>query len=1356
MQGLVLRHLSLFIILLGLHLPYWVAGQTSPDNFFIQHYSLEQGLSSRSVKFAAQDAAGFLWIGTGYGLNRFDGYSFQRFSKEESGLNGNNIINIRCLKDHTLWYVSAEGGLGLMDWHTLQPLETKRPELNFPFDPTKIDILVAVNDSVIVVSNHPGENWRWSPADGWKAFGERNLGRIDGIIEVSENGSHFFHRGEGLWYLPPKVLDRSKMVLAGTMQFLRPWDENGVLIRLVDENDGQRGGHILRADPQGAHEIESMSQQLKQAVAPYEAAEMLQWPPYLSRAHDGYYLFNEKRIDFLDDQFHIVETNILQGESSRSFTTINQVITLGKVALVVTNNGFFILSRRPRHFRNYLTGSDAVDRISVRDIDRIGDSLIVGTYMGFFMMSPKSGATRHLKIGKHLDDEPWNLMGLSISNSKADDGKAKWLGEWAATLWSPHQGVKRYCLVPDGSGEVRNVIEEPGGKIWICTLLGGLFAADPLDKEAKHAFADTPEDPLNHTSVYGMEKASNGNWWICSSEGLVSYDPRTRQRQWFRFTPAGQKPFGVRVYDVHEDGEGMLWVGTQNRGLIKMNIATGEWTAYGHKDGLSNETIYKVVEDKHQRLWLSSDYGLMSIGKLDGRINVYHKEDGIGEEEFNSGAFFEDPDGRYYFGTVNGIVSFHPDSIQPTAQVQPPFRLISIRQLQGDSLTAATAQAWKPGETLELPSSGNDVEISFALLDWDAPGQAAYSYLVEGQSERWKYTSENTIRIDAWPSGDFKIRIRARTPRGNWLPEEIVIPVHVALPFYRSIWFILLVVSLPFFFVYVRFRNLKRRRIALEREVESRTEVIREDKARIEQQAQELAKLDEAKSRFFANVSHELRTPLTLILGPINAASQKLKSDDPVQHDLSIVKENSKKLLSSIEEMLDISRLEKGDLVLNLGPVHLGRFLEELTLPFSEEAHRRGLTFLRKVECKPDLVIQADHKGLWRILTNLLSNAFKFTDKNGTVTLEVLETQDNISFSVKDTGKGIAEAELPLIFERFYQAEEGKKYMAGGSGIGLSLARDYAELMQGHIEVESKRGVGSEFVFTMPKVHGALNMDALPLEPSQIAAASDLEDLSAPVLSRRHSLLIVEDNPQLATFLSSILAPDYEILLAGNGEEALLLLAEHREISLVLTDLMMPVMDGFALIHRLRTDPRFFSIPVMVLTARSGREERLLVLRAGVDDYITKPFDEEELKIRILNLLHHVEARNTLEPDGNDVDEAEEPGQALSPADLIWLQAIETFVRERVTDTRLSTDLLAEQFHQSVRTFTRNLNKLTGMGPGKYVQEIRLQVGRELLDSGKAGSIKQGALMSGFDTPAYFSKLFRQRFGKEPLARGNM
>jgi CheY-like chemotaxis protein len=195
---------------------------------------------------------------------------------------------------------------------------------------------------------------------------------------------------------------------------------------------------------------------------------------------------------------------------------------------------------------------------------------------------------------------------------------------------------------------------------------------------------------------------------------------------------------------------------------------------------------------------------------------------------------------------------------------------------------------------------------------------------------------------------------------------------------------------------------------------------------------------------------------------------------------------------------------------------------------------------------------------------------------------------------VKDTGKGIAEAELPLIFERFYQAEEGKKYMAGGSGIGLSLARDYAELMQGHIEVESKRSVGSKFVFTMPKVHGALNMDALPLEPSQIAAASDLEDLSAPVLSRRHSLLIVEDNPQLATFLSSILAPDYEILLAGNGEEALVLLAGHQEISLVLTDLMMPVMDGFALIHRLRTDPRFFSIPVMVLTARSGREERLL------------------------------------------------------------------------------------------------------------------------------------------------------------------
>lgn len=1333
-----------------------VSAQDSQHDFFIQHYSLEQGLSSRSANAAAQDAQGFLWIGTGYGLNRFDGYTFKRFSKEESGLNGNDIQQIECLKDHTLWYVSAEGGLGLLDWQTLQPLDTHRRELNFPFDPTKIDILVAVNDSVIVVSNHPGENWRWSSADGWQAFGEHDAGRIDAVFEFSETGSHFFHRGAELRYLPPKVLYHSQPVVAGTMQILRPLDGNAVLIRLVNGENGQFGGHILRADHLGVQEIESMSQRLQQAAAPYKTAEMLQWPPYLYWAGDGYYLFNEKRIDFLDDQFHVVDESILQGESSRSFTTINELFVLGRVLFVATNNGFFLLSRKPHHFRNYLVGNDAVDRISVRDIDRIGDSLIVGTYTGFFTMSPKSGATHYLKIGQHRDDEPWNLMGLSISNSKAENGKAKWLGEWAATLWSHDHGVIRYCIVPDGAGEVRNVIEEPGGKIWICTLLGGLFAADPLDKEAKLAFADTPEDPLNHTSIYAMEKARNGNWWICTGEGLVSYNPRTRQSQWFRFTPAGQKPSGVRVYDVHEDREGMLWVGTQNRGLIKMNVATGEWNSYGHEDGLSNETIYHVAEDKHHRLWLSSDYGLMSIGKHDGRINVYHKDDGIGEEEFNSGAFFEDRDGRYYFGTVNGIVSFHPDSILATAQDHPPFRLISIRKLQADSLTAATAHSWETGETLQLPSSGNDVEISFALLDWNAPGHAAYSYRVEGQSDYWKYTSENTIRIDAWPSGDFKVRIRARTPRGNWLPEEIVIPVHVAMPFYREVWFILLVVSLPFFFIYWRFRSLQRRKVLLEREVELRTDVIRQDNLRIEAQARELAKLDEAKSRFFANVSHELRTPLTLILGPISAMIDKLTLDGQEREQLLRVRENSKQLLTTIEEMIDISKLERGELTLQLSSVHLGRFMDAVTQPFVAEAIRRGTTFTVTPSLSSDLTIVTDHTGLWRILTNLLSNAFKFTANDGWVKLTVQELEDSLVFLVRDSGKGIDNAELPRIFDRYYQAEEGKKYMAGGSGIGLSLAKEYADLMEGTVTVTSQQGIGTEFIFTMPKVVSSQVAEDLPVELPSASPDTDLTDVILPPLQRRHTILVTEDHPQLAAYLKSILEPLYAVLLATNGEEAMLVLDSHPTVSLVLTDLMMPIMDGFALIHRLKSDPRFFSVPVMVLTARSGREERLIVLRAGVDDYITKPFDEEELKIRILNLLHHVEARNTFDRDGLDADEADEPGQALSPADLIWLQAIETFVRERITDARLSTDLLAEQFHQSVRTFTRNLNKLTGMGPGKYVQEIRLQVGRELLDSGKAGSIKQAAQMSGFDTPAYFSKLYRQRFGKEPLARGNM
>jgi len=546
----------------------------------------------------------------------------------------------------------------------------------------------------------------------------------------------------------------------------------------------------------------------------------------------------------------------------------------------------------------------------------------------------------------------------------------------------------------------------------------------------------------------------------------------------------------------------------------------------------------------------------------------------------------------------------------------------------------------------------------------------------------------------------------------------------------------------------------------------------------IQRQAGELKSLDVAKSRFFANVSHELRTPLTLILGPLRSVLKSGTLDHRNTTLLKMARQSGEDLLKLVGSLLDLSKLEHDKMVLQENPEHIYPLMQRIVSTFDSHAGYLGIRLAFSYRAEKDLQLELDREKLEIILNNLLSNAFKFTDKGGEVEVLVEDRGNTFLISVRDTGRGISPTDLPHVFDRFYQSKEKNIPAEGGTGIGLALCRELIALMRGNIRAESIPGSGSTFFVELPKkevlieplTEGVIsdNIQSTVWETSfPFPAAPDDHPLNAHNSSlithnlsfitppSKTTILVVEDNRSLSDYLYTILSPYYQVMTAGNGQEALELLRnaapKNRERSfpsLLLSDLMMPVMDGYQLLEELKGNDATWHIPVIMLTARADARDKLKALRVGVDDYLTKPFDEEELLVRIENLLQNRTARQ--DAVAETVTQIEPAPPALSSADAAWLEQFEAFVRKNLGNDILAVPMLAHEFAMSESTLLRQLKRLTGFSPMQYLQEIRLDEARRLLDNRTSDSIAQVASKVGYGEVRFFSRIFKQRFGKSP------
>lgn len=531
---------------------------------------------------------------------------------------------------------------------------------------------------------------------------------------------------------------------------------------------------------------------------------------------------------------------------------------------------------------------------------------------------------------------------------------------------------------------------------------------------------------------------------------------------------------------------------------------------------------------------------------------------------------------------------------------------------------------------------------------------------------------------------------------------------------------------------------------------------VRRQMVLTEAQADQLRQVDALKSQFFANVSHELRTPLTLILGPLGSLLKQAPTDERSSELLRTAQQNARRLLDLVNEIMDLTKLEAGKLELTNEPVNLCVLMSRIVANFNSLAHQAAVQLRLNYIADADLVVELDANKFQKILDNLLINAFKFTPSDGHITVSVTEQPTQIHIEVSDTGRGIYPNDLPHIFDRYFQSKQPGSPSEGGTGIGLALSAEFAKLLGGTLRVDSQWQQGTTFYLEIPKrpvIPGIATL--VPIEEADETDIMPGISPSMPLLThtdhRKTTLLLVEDDPGLRHYLTAILQPSYTVLAVQNGREALDRLAMLPMLpSLIISDLMMPVMDGFQLLEALKRSDTYRHLPVVMLTARADKVDKLQALRLGVDDYLLKPFDEDELTARVANLLLNLQQRQSLAPVGIDAADEPEPVLLMSRVDMNWLERLERQAQEQLSQFDLTADQLADALSVSRSTLFREVKRLTGLTPAQYITEARLQHARHLLENRQVASVKALAQQVGLRQVKHFSSTFKNRFGKLP------
>ena len=837
---------------------------------------------------------------------------------------------------------------------------------------------------------------------------------------------------------------------------------------------------------------------------------------------------------------------------------------------------------------------------------------------------------------------------------------------------------------------------------------------------------------------------------VGSDNGLYIYDPATN-KIWIPEEDGQANSIfnqgSIKYNQILKDHEGTLWFATQY-GLSVLTY-NGQSYTLGKEEGLS-KAILNVVEDKNHDIWISTVTSIYKI-KVDRRADKYsfHVISCLSEDEIRQDDLYSFPslmtrDNQLFLGLMNGFIAFSPENMIDNQCLNRPlftsFRLFNVPVVSGEIYNGRVLfdKALSYSDEVQLKYDENYITLEFSGLNFPNPSQTSFRYQLEGFDKEWTETlfenGQGRVVYNNLPSGEYIFRVSAAGNDRIWGPES-AFKIVIHPPFWDTlaarIFYAILVILLIFGLIYVINRRNRRKMIRMQEE-----EALKQKE-----------ELDQMKFRFFTNISHELRTPLTLIITPLDMVIRRL-TDDAMKKQLNTIYKNAQNLLSLVNQLLDFRKLEMKGERLHLMNGDMEEFIVSAYNNFMPMAVEKHLNFVNQSEHRA-LYMFFDRDKVHKIMNNLLSNAFKYTPQGGTVNLQLateeIEERNYVRISVSDTGIGISESDLPYIFDRFYQVgNEGDEKI--GSGIGLHLVREYVNIHGGRIKVDSQIDRGSVFTVWLP-------MDLKP-EPNELPEEiigtetpdiKEKETTTSTVDDNLKKLLLVEDNQEFRTFLKEQLEDFYQIIEAADGEEGERKAIEENP-NLIISDIMMPKVDGIELCRRIKTNVQTSHIPVILLTARTADDIKINSYEVGADSYMSKPFNFDMLMVRIEKLIEQQEKRKQEFRKNIEVNPS---AITITSVDEQLIQKCLEYIEKNMDNPEYGVEELSGDLGMVRMSLYRKLQSITGHTPTDFIRSIRLKRAAQLLQ-GSQLPIVEIANRVGFSSPSYFSKCFREMFGMLP------
>ncbi|MCU0456468.1 MAG: response regulator [Bacteroidales bacterium] len=1314
----------------------WLSITANGRPYYFRHYRNDNGLSNNTVMSCIQDQRGFLWFGTKEGLNRFDGYQFKVFLHNPADSNSlkSNFISALCEdKDGWIWVGTPEGICYYI------------PESDC-FGTIRVENTVV--RGMVVDIKADNENYIW-------------IATFPGLYRYDKKNNKINFYSSNTSFRPLRI----NLTTAGDI-----W---------ISASDGSIYRYNARTDDFTGYRILT-DKEISSSVTLGNILDAGSYGLLISSSIAGIRQFDPntgKVTDFFGDDD--IWNNIL---IRTTFLYSDDEIWIG------TESGIHIFNLKSGYVTNLqkvTTDPFSISNNAVRTIvkDKEG-GIWLGTFYGGVNYLPQPNKTFEKYYPTGL---PGALNGNVVREIHADPYGNIWIGTEDAGLIKLDHRTGLFYNITEGSNRIkidsRNVqgILVDGDDLWIGTYDNGIYILDiPRQAITDHFQFNDSRSGLRTNTFITFLKTTDGTIYAGSSSGLYQFDRRNSS-----FTFMDELPAGYFIHCLYEDNKGNVWIGTYGRGLYKYNKAAGtlnkilytkgdyetmdyEWVTSIFQDNsqriwfttegngfsyIDNETeeitrfvpgrdvsfaIYcDMLQDGNGNLWITSTRGLLRFDPSTNKFTTFTRDDGLLDNTFSYNSAYQDKNGKMYFGTMSGLVSFYPADIRETTFNSPVYFTgfqVNGQEYFVNSAGSPSFQSLLVTDHIRLKHNQSSFGIDFVSPTYTSPNLTRYKYKMEGSDPDWVLISGNRkVYYTNLSPGGYRFRVLSSTDGVTWSDDESILDIRISPPLWLSvpayILYILITASIGYMLIsfYLKKKSLEHQR---------KIDIIESNKEK---------EILNAKINFFTNITHEVRTPLTLIKGPLDRILKSgINSSHSTEENFSIIKRNTDRLLNLTNQLLDFRKTEKEKFKLNFIKTDLYELIEStynLFLPSSAE-NMISVHFNSPVHYYN---LAVDREAITKILSNLLSNALKFAESKVDIYLEPETEKDNIiRIRVNNDGKLIPKELSEKIFEPFYQIDFDKPGEKG-TGLGLSLSRSLAELHNGKLYLDTSVRNLNSFVLELTKYQE--ESISRPVEESEGSFAGENHKFKifGSLENSFPNVLLVEDEIEMGKFIASELSGDYNVILTYNSDEALKALKRYN-ISLVVSDVIMPVTNGYELCRMIKSDIEFSHIPVILLTATIHLNARIEGLDSGADAYIEKPFSTELLIAQIQNLIKNrsLDRQNFVTSPLTHFKSV-----ALNKTDEEFLKKLNVVLMDNISENDLRVEKIADIMGISVSTLYRKVKALTELNSVEYVKLARLKKAAELLSDGNY-RINEISYLVGFSSPSYFATSFQKQFGISP------